>query len=123
MADLSGTWLGTYWQQGNQTRFELTLIQSGNALSGRILDDGQLGEATLLGEVLGRRIQFSKSYIKFKQVPINYKGTVTEDGNSMSGTWDFYGKTGFQSWEAHREGENLTFEQKTYQQKTLQLTK
>jgi hypothetical protein len=34
MADLSGTWLGTYWQQGDPTRFEVTFIQSGNTLSG-----------------------------------------------------------------------------------------
>lgn len=122
MADLSGTWLGTYWQQGNQTRFELTLIQCGNALSGSILDDGYLGEATLSGEVVGRTIQFSKSYIKVKQVPVNYKGTVSEDGNSMSGTWDF-GKVGFHPWEAHREGENLTFKQTTYQQMGFQLTR
>ncbi len=29
MADVSGAWLGTYWQQGNPTRFEATLIQGG----------------------------------------------------------------------------------------------
>jgi hypothetical protein len=34
MANLSGTWLGTYWQDDMPTRFEMTIAQSGNALSG-----------------------------------------------------------------------------------------
>ena len=56
MANISGSWLGTYWQQGNQTRFEVTFIQNGNAIYGNILDDGHLGEATIQGEVIGRHI-------------------------------------------------------------------
>ncbi len=47
MADLGGTWLGTYWQVGIPTRFELTLIQTGNTLTGRNLDDSYLGSAQL----------------------------------------------------------------------------
>lgn len=54
MANLSGTWLGTYWQQANPTRFEATFIESSNTLSGNILDDNYLGEAKLSGEVIGR---------------------------------------------------------------------
>ncbi|MGA1355681.1 MAG: hypothetical protein ACO35Q_03260 [Prochlorothrix sp.] len=50
MADLSGSWLGTYWQLGNPTRFEATLVQGGNSLTGNILDDGPLGEAQLTGD-------------------------------------------------------------------------
>jgi len=51
MTNLNGTWMRTYWQQGNPTRFELTLVQGDNSLSGRITDDNALGEASLVGEV------------------------------------------------------------------------
>lgn len=120
MADLSGTWLGSYWQWGEPTRFEMSLIQSGNSLVGNILDDGHLGEAKLTGEVIGRTIQFSKSYISTKQRPINYQGTVSEDGETLSGTWCFHRSLGSGTWEAHRKGENLVLEQKVNQQRTLQ---
>jgi hypothetical protein len=50
MANLTGTWLGTYWQDDMPTRFEMSIAQGGNALSGNILDDGNLGEATMTGE-------------------------------------------------------------------------
>jgi hypothetical protein len=52
MANLNGSWLGTYWQHGNPTRFELTLVQSGNSLSGNILDDSYLGEASVIGDLI-----------------------------------------------------------------------
>jgi hypothetical protein len=110
MADLSGTWLGTYWQRGIPTRFEATLLQSGNALSGNILDDSPLGEATLAGEVIGRRVSFTKRYLTGGRHRISYTGTVSEDEKVMQGQWSL---TGFESgqWEAHRSGENLTVQQ------------
>ncbi|MGB8702678.1 MAG: hypothetical protein WCD18_24960 [Thermosynechococcaceae cyanobacterium] len=120
MIDLSGTWLGTYWQMGTQTRFEMTLIQSGNALTGNVLDDGYLGEAALDGQVVGRSIQFCKTYFDSRQSPVNYKGTLAEDGNSMQGTWDFYGVIGFEPWEARRNGENLSLSRILDQSKDLQ---
>jgi hypothetical protein len=40
MANLSGTWIGTYWQDDLPTRFEMVIVQGGNALSGNILDEG-----------------------------------------------------------------------------------
>ena len=85
IANLSGTWLGTYWQQANPTRFEVTFVQSGNTLSGNILDDNYLGEATLSGEVIGRKISFAKRYLIGSQYIINYIGTVSEDENFMQG--------------------------------------
>jgi hypothetical protein len=88
MADLSGTWLGTYWQQNIPTRFEVTLIQSGNTLTGRILDDSYLGEAKLTGEVIGRRISFTKSYFTTSADLINYIGTLSEKEDFMQGQWN-----------------------------------
>lgn len=98
----------------------MSLIQSGNSLVGNISDDGRLGEAQLNGEVIGRTVQFSKKYIMHKQSPVNYKGSISEDGNHLFGKWDFYGMLGFQPWEASRNGENLVLEQKENRQKTLQ---
>ncbi len=116
MTNITGTWIGTYWQQGNPTRFEATFIQSGNALCGNILDDSYLGEATLQGEVIGRSIRFVKKYISTSKNrgSVNYNGTISEDGNYMQGKWDFFGIFGFQSWEAHRKEENLETEFKRY---------
>lgn len=107
MADLSGTWLGTYWQKGNPTRFEATLVQGGNALSGRLLDDGYLGEAHLSGTVAGRSITFVKRYLGSSPSPIHYTGSVAEDGNYMSGEWHI-GPFDRGNWEAHRSQDDLT---------------
>ncbi|MBD2773690.1 hypothetical protein [Iningainema tapete] len=107
MADVSGTWLGTYWQGDTPTRFEVTLIQSGNTLTGSILDDSYLGEAQLSGEVIGRRISFVKTYLTTSPAPITYVGTLSEDENFMQGQWQIK-RSDSGAWEARRSGENLT---------------
>lgn len=106
MADLSGTWLGTYWQEGEPTRFEATLVQTGNALSGNILDDNYLGEASISGKVVGRRVSFTKRYLTKSQGSIDYMGTVSENEDFMQGEWTIRGIASG-SWEARRSGENL----------------
>ncbi len=106
MADLSGTWLGTYWQEREPTRFEATLVQTGNALSGNILDDNYLGEATISGEVIGRKVSFTKRYLTSSQGSIDYAGTVSEDEDFMQGEWTIRGIASG-PWEARRSGENL----------------
>ena len=106
MADVNGTWLGTYWQQGTPTRFEIALIQSGNTLSGSILDDCYLGEARLQGELVGRSISFIKRYLTTSQQPITYVGTISEDEDYMQGEWNI-GMWDFGPWEARRNSENL----------------
>jgi hypothetical protein len=112
MADLSGTWLGTYWQWEVPTRFEVTLLQSGNTLTGNILDDGNLGEATLTGEVIGRRITFVKRYVSGSHHSVSYTGTVSESEDFMQGEWSISGVDSG-SWEARRSGENLAAELQT----------
>ncbi|HEY9696406.1 MAG TPA: hypothetical protein V6D10_04035 [Trichocoleus sp.] len=106
MNDITGTWLGTYWQQGTPTRFEVTFVQGGNCLSGQVLDDGDLGEAQVNGEIIGRSIQFTKQYLTGNNPPINYTGTLSEDGNLMQGKWAI-GKRHSGSWEAHRSNNDL----------------
>ncbi len=109
MSDLTGAWLGTYWQNGQPTRFEVTFIQAGNTLTGRILDDSNLGEAQLSGDVTGRRVSFTKRYITTTSLPIEYTGTVAEDEGFMSGVWQI-GPRQKGNWEAHRTGESLVAE-------------
>ncbi|UBF27336.1 hypothetical protein K9N68_05095 [Kovacikia minuta CCNUW1] len=120
MANLSGSWLGTYWQEGIPTRFEATLVQSGNSLSGSILDDSDLGEAQVAGEVIGRSVGFNKRYLTTSPHPVNYTGTVSEDENSMQGTWKVGSYTG--TWEAHRGGDDLMAELQNQLTKQLSVT-
>ncbi|VXD11562.1 conserved hypothetical protein [Planktothrix serta PCC 8927] len=109
MADLSGTWLGTYWQQGVPTRFEVTFIQSGNTLAGNILDEGYLGEAQITGTVMGRGVSFIKQYLTTSPDPVSYTGILSEDENYIQGQWEirrlFSG-----TWEAYRGEDNLSLE-------------
>jgi hypothetical protein len=112
MANLSGTWLGTYWQYSLPTRFEMSLLQGGNSLSGNSLDNGGLGEAILSGEVQGRSVQFTKQYVMHRYYSIVYEGTVSEDEKLMSedeklmrGQWWIGQESG--EWEARRGGEDL----------------
>jgi hypothetical protein len=112
MTDLSGSWLGTYWQDGTPTRFELTLLQGGNTLSGNILDDNYLEEATLVGEVIGRRITFTKTYISAFRHRVDYTGVLSEEGDFMQGQWQIISSMQFRAftgnWEAHRQDDNLS---------------
>lgn len=109
MTDINGAWLGTYWQAGLPTRFEVTFVQSGNTLSGNCLDDGALGEAQLTGTVSGRSISFTKRYITSSPYTIEYAGTISEDESFMAGEWKIdYRHSG--QWEAHRSNNNLIAE-------------
>jgi hypothetical protein len=121
MANLTGTWLGTYWQNDRPTRFEMVISQGGNALSGNILDDRYLGEATIIGEVIGRNIQFSKRYVTAFQGNILYQGLLSEDENLMQGEWMLkmyspaYGEiTDSGRWEAIRSENDLSNELTQY---------
>ena len=109
MSDVNGTWLGTYWQNGNPTRFEVVLLQSGNSLTGNVLDDSYLGEAKLFGEVIGRRISFTKNYFTSSPDAVEYTGTISEDDNYIQGQWSI-SSLDFGPWEARRNGESLTLE-------------
>ncbi len=113
MSDLSGSWLGTYWQNGAPTRFEASLVQSGNHVSGRIQDDSYLGEAQMEGESIGRSIRFTKRYLDYPSGPIFYVGTVTSDGNFMQGEWSIPSDRSEKyrgAWEAHRGEDPLMAE-------------
>jgi hypothetical protein len=109
MTDITGTWLGTYWQRGTPTRFEATFVQASHHLSGRIADDGALGEASLQGEVVGRQIRFTKRYLSNASYSIQYSGTLAEDGDYIQGNWRVNAAHAG-PWEAHRSQDQLTQE-------------
>lgn len=109
MAELTGPWLGSYWQNSTPTRFEATFVQASNSLSGRIIDDGPLGEAQVQGQVTGRNVSFSKKYFNNPGYTIQYTGTVSEDGNHISGQWRLNAKHSG-TWEAHRSNNDLSKE-------------
>lgn len=109
MAELTGPWLGSYWQNSAPTRFEATFVQARNSLSGRIIDDSPLGEAQVQGQVTGHNVSFSKKYFNNPGYTIRYTGIVSEDGNHISGQWRLSAKlTG--PWEAHRNDNDLSKE-------------
>ena len=120
-SDISGMWLGTYWQRENPTRFEVSFAQGGNTISGRVMDDGYLGEANISGTIAGRRLTFVKRYLASSQAPIEYTGTLSEDANYMSGEWRI-GLSDSGRWEAHRNEDDLTQELKSVVAKETQLT-
>lgn len=109
MTDLSGTWLGTYWEQKQPVRFEMTLIQGGNTISGNILDNNELGEASLTGTITGRSVSFTKKYLMGSRHTVKYSGTVSENGNTIQGKWQILTFMG--AWEAQRSDYNLSLEQ------------
>jgi hypothetical protein len=114
MANLTGNWLGTYWQHNAPNRFEMAIAQGGNALSGNILDDSYLGEAILTGEAIGRNIQFTKKYISGLRESILYQGVLSENEELIQGEWSMqlyspeYGALNDSGrWEARRSDNDL----------------
>ena len=107
--DISGCWLGTYWQAEQPIQFEAAFVQGGSVVDGRILDDHYLGESCIRGELLGHRIFFIKRYLTTSPNPIRYSGTLAEDGNYMYGHWRIgYFDSG--RWEAYRTHDVLSEE-------------
>ena len=112
MTDLTGTWLGTYWEAHNDpTRFEASLVQGLNVLSGNILDDSWLGEALVAGERSGMGLQFTKRYLSGGHDVVIYTGTIGDDGDTMQGSWRIgQGDRLVGTWEAHRKADGLMAE-------------
>lgn len=117
MAELTGPWLGSYWQANAPTRFEATFVQAHNSLSGRIVDDSPLGEAQVQGQVTGRQVTFTKKYFNNPSYTIHYTGTISADGNHINGQWRLDAKHNG-AWEAHRSDNDLSKELKAVLAKT-----
>ena len=95
---VAGGWLGTYYYDRKAAtepaRFEATfsaMARTGR-FDGKILDDSALGEARALeGQQSGDSVSFAKVYIKPPRghavAPVQYEGTLSEDGKRITGTW------------------------------------
>ncbi|MEA5465587.1 hypothetical protein [Leptothoe sp. PORK10 BA2] len=109
MAELTGPWLGSYWDREAPIRFEATFVQAQNSLIGRIMDDSPLGEAQIQGQVTGRQVTFTKKYFNNPTYTIQYQGTVSEDGDHIHGQWRIDNRHNG-AWEAHRSDNDLSKE-------------
>ncbi len=98
LADVSGTWDLTVESQQGTANPSVTLIQSGEQLSGTYR--GRMGQHKLEGTIRGSEIRFSVT-MRFQDQPlvISYSGTV--DADSMSGTVQF-GDLGSGTWTGKR---------------------
>jgi len=107
---IGGGWLGTYaykgiWRAKPPVRFEATFTdREGNgAFHGTVLDDGDLGEADILGTHKGSSVRFSKTYRKATLAVVTYEGRLSDDGQTITGTWQISGKSqGNGTWDARR---------------------
>ena len=87
---ISGSWFGNYYYASGSTPsgFEAVFVQSGSAISGNILDLARLGEATVTGTFLSQKLDFTKVYYKGGHSPVVYRGSMSSDGKTISGTWE-----------------------------------
>jgi len=86
---LSGSWRGhyTYERSNRSYGFEAVFLENNGAVDGNILDDGRLGEANVIGTFGYPKVEFTKSYYRNGFQPVKYQGVMSEDGNSITGTW------------------------------------
>jgi hypothetical protein len=102
---ISGEWLGIYYYSGTSqpNGFQAVFIESSGAVEGNILDDGRLGEAQVTGTYAAPSVRFTKIYRATD--PVKYIGTLSDDGNSISGTWQINAAC-FGTWSAWRNAED-----------------
>ena len=107
--DVTGTWSGNWWRSDGKEEGTLiaTLTQSGSSLSGDMTiistTFSYSKDTTVLGTVEGSEVVFGMAMSSNGEtVTIDYEGTISEDGNQMSGTYSMStGYTG--TWDATRQ--------------------
>lgn len=110
---IQGSWRGRYYYPGSSEAhgFEAVFVDVDGIVEGNILDDGSLGEAAVGGKFSYPLLKFVKVYQKGGQHPVNYQGTMSEDGKTLMGRWKIAGANSG-TWTAKRyeDGEDLKFE-------------
>lgn len=110
---IQGSWRGRYFYAGDGTAhgFEAVFIELDGIIEGNILDDGQLGEATVGGKFNFPHVKFTKCYRTPGTDPVNYQGMMSEDGKTISGRWTIQSAVSG-TWTASRyeDGEDLDME-------------
>lgn len=86
---IAGSWLGKYGYQDDSdgSTFEAVFLESRGYIEGSILDDCSLGEAFVTGTFVYPNISFTKKYRKPGLEPVEYRGQMSEDGQSLLGVW------------------------------------
>jgi hypothetical protein len=87
---IQGNWRGRYFYRSSSDAhgFEAVFIDICGRVEGNILDDGSLGEAVVAGTFGYPSIEFTKIYYrKTAGGAVKYRGTMSEDGKMLSGTW------------------------------------
>jgi hypothetical protein len=114
--NLTGEWSGQFSYPSNAgpiTPFLAHLRDDGGKLSGTIIEPdvfygGPTLEASLNGLRHGNSVDFTKSYALHARRggyknPIDYVGSVSSDGNTISGVWSLRAMDG--TFEMHRDAE------------------
>ena len=107
--DVTGMWSGDWWRSdgGEEGTLTSTLTQSGSSLSGNMTFTSTTfsysKDTIVSGSVEGNEIVFGMAIGgNDKIVTIDFEGTISEDGNQMSGTYSMStGYTG--TWSVTRE--------------------
>jgi hypothetical protein len=111
--DITGTWSGDWWRSDGKEEGTLiaTVTPSGNTVTGymTVTSTGTSTtspysyDATISGTVVGSEVVFGMAISSNgATVTIDYEGTISEDGNQMSGTYHIStGYTG--TWSVTRE--------------------
>lgn len=124
---IAGTWKGHYSYRDDPedgSGFEAVFYEDSNgALEGHVLDDEEFGQATISGVFSYPRVNFTKVYAMKGLSPIEYQGTMSGDGKSMSGTWiitqgSMVIRRG--GWKAHRRDEGRKKEETTEEEKVIE---
>jgi hypothetical protein len=107
--NVTGTWSGDWWRSdgGEEGTLTATLTQSGNSLMGAMTFTSTTfsysRDTTISGSVEGADVVFGIAIGgNGSTVTIDFEGTVSEDGDQMSGTYSMStGYTG--TWSVTRE--------------------
>ena len=104
---IDGKWRGHYTYDANTdlgSSFDAHFEDLKGVLSGEIVDDEWLGAAVIVGTFSFPDVQFTKQYTTIKVSSIDYKGTMNDDGKTMSGKWVIFESelTMRGSWHAYR---------------------
>lgn len=85
--------MGQYFYLGEQdgSAFEVVFVEIGSGfekrVEGSVLDNCNLGEAMVSGSFTYPSLQFIKTYISVRIDPVEYRGTMNEDGTVIAGNW------------------------------------
>lgn len=128
---IAGTWKGHYSYRDDPedgSGFEAVFYEdSKGILEGHILDDDQaFGQATISGVFSYPRVNFTKVYLlqePRRLSPIEYQGSMSGDGKSISGTWIIVqGSTVLRrgGWKAHRKDDDVKKSEPRQEEKVIE---